>query len=162
MEEWRSVIGYEGYYDVSNFGNVRRIMSGHGAVVGKILKSHTSNGGYRMVSLCRDCKKEDRSIHSLVAEAFIGTPGGKQVNHIDGIKTNNSSENLEYLTCSENHSHAYAIGIRTQKLSRDDLAIISSMLRSRSQRYVAARFGVSRPAISYHVRRNTGGMFTTV
>lgn len=120
LEEWRPVVGYEGIYDISSHGRVRRIGKaartgrgrGGGAQIGRVLKPQP-NGGYRQVYLWRDGKQKPRLVHCLVAEAFIGpVPPGHEVNHCDGNKTHNWIGNLEYLTRSKNLEHAYRTGLR--------------------------------------------------
>ena len=68
--------------------------------------------GYLCVDLCNK-KTKRHSIHRLVAFAFCSNPNKyNHVNHIDGNKSNNNSENLEWVTCSQNHKHAFKIGLR--------------------------------------------------
>ena len=108
--EWRSVVGYEGIYEVSERGDVRRCLSGKGARAGYVLKGRRRNG-YFMVQLCRGGVPSDVYIHHLVAAAFLGErPETYEVNHIDTDKMNNHRTNLEYLTKGQNLAHAYANG----------------------------------------------------
>lgn len=104
MEIWKEV--YENTnYEVSNTGRVRRKGSDIDKVSGK-------RKGYPTVKLCKDGKESKRTIHRLVAEAFIPNPDNKpDVNHIDGIKDHNNVENLEWVTKSENMRHAYRTGL---------------------------------------------------
>ncbi len=82
-------------------------------LTGRVLRPMTITGGYYMVHLRKDGLTVPCKIHRLVAEAFIGpAPEGLQVNHRDGVKTNNRAENLEWVTRSENMQHAYAMGLR--------------------------------------------------
>lgn len=120
-EQWRAVVGYEGTYEVSNFGAVRRSGKaarngngrGGGARIGLQLKHHLVNGGYQVVQLWQDGRPKTRLVHRLVTEAFLGpVPNGCEVNHKDGNKLNNSCANLEYVTHSENNRHAYQTGLR--------------------------------------------------
>jgi len=75
----------------------------------KWLKPATTSNGYKSVRL----NNKTQNLHRLVAEAFCDKPEGcNQVNHIDGDKTNNHASNLEWVTMSENHKHAYFTGIR--------------------------------------------------
>ena len=105
QEEWKDVVGYEGFYLVSNLGNVRR--------KGKLnLKKPTPRFGYLQVELCDGRKPKIQSIHRLVAMAFIDNPENKkEVNHINGKKDDNSAVNLEWATRRSNLDHAMAIGL---------------------------------------------------
>lgn len=108
MEEvWLKIEGYCGKYEVSNMGNVRSLKGKT-----KLLQQRTLNSGYLYVSLTSNCKSNNKTVHRLVTEAFIPNPEGKGfVNHIDGNKTNNCANNLEWVTKSENMKHAYKNGL---------------------------------------------------
>ena len=112
QEIWKPIVGYEGYYEVSSFGRVRRIKGGCGTQVGKILEPCPLPNGYLYLCLSVNNKTERLSIHRLVCSAFHENPENKPcVNHIDGNKTNNYAENLEWVTASENMQHAYRTGL---------------------------------------------------
>lgn len=113
-EIWKPVVGYEGLYEVSNLGNIRRIWR-YGKPWVHTLKSKTTRDGYLEATLTKNSKAKSIRTHRIVAMAFLGHPDGKEVNHIDGNKKNNSVENLEWVTPSENQKHAYRIGL--QKVS---------------------------------------------
>lgn len=105
MEYWRFVPGYEFLYEVSSAGNIRNFRTG------TIRKPALHPTGYFLVDLWRFGSKKTFRVHRLVAMAFLENPGGRaQVNHIDGNKTNNHLENLEWATGSENTRHAITIG----------------------------------------------------
>lgn len=105
-EVLKDVIGYEGLYEVSNKGVV------YGRKRNNILKFRINHKGYCQLSLCKDNKKKETTIHRLVAIAFLPNPKNKpQVNHIDGNKQNNNVENLEWNTPKENIIHAYKTGL---------------------------------------------------
>ena len=112
-EIWKDIIGYEGLYQVSNFGEVRRLHSGRRKLPPTKLKPRRINGqhgktNYLSVNLCKSARAHNYQVHRLVAEAFIPNPDNKpQVNHIDGDPSNNSSDNLEWVTRSENELHAF-------------------------------------------------------
>lgn len=104
---WKDVKGYEGLYQVSEDGKVRRI---YDTKPPRILKGKP--GLYPTVSLCKNCIKKSYNIHRLVAEAYIDRPvGTEEVNHKDGDKWNNDVSNLEWVTQRENIDHArYVLG----------------------------------------------------
>lgn len=112
-EEWRPVVGYEGWYSVSSHGRVRRDRTGRRTHSGLILKQVVrSSDGYLAVGLSKDSKSRLINVHILVCEAWHGVrPDGKTVNHIDGIKTNNAPPNLEWVTPKENSEHAVKFGL---------------------------------------------------
>lgn len=111
MEEWRTIEGYDGQYEVSRNGKVR---SNNYMGKGKTREMKPwNNGGYLRVTLTRNKKKSNRLLHRIVAEAFIPNPEGKpEVNHKDGNKLNNSADNLEWSTRKENLDHADTTGLR--------------------------------------------------
>lgn len=108
-EVWRSVLGFEGVYEVSSLGNIRRIAKSRGAVPGRVLRPGTNRreGGYQFVFLYRDNRRNRLYVHRLVAAAFHGpAPDGCEVNHRDGDQSNCAASNLEWVTKSENARHA--------------------------------------------------------
>lgn len=110
-EEWRPVVGFEGKYFVSNLGNVKGIVRSGSS--GDMLKPIPNKFGYLSVHLYDHPRNKAFLIHRLVATAFIPNPENKRtVNHIDGNKLNNCVSNLEWATYSENHKHAYRIGLK--------------------------------------------------
>ena len=115
IEEWRSIERAAGHYEVSNWGRVRRaVVGGHNTYVGRLLKPFTVPAGYLHVSFFIRGRTWKPSIHTLVAAAFHGPPPTPrhQVNHIDAVKTNNHTANLEWSTPVENTAHAFALGLR--------------------------------------------------
>lgn len=105
METWKKVVEFPGY-EVSNLGNVRN------SETGKCLKPGKHRQGYRLIWFSDSEGRHGRSVHRTVAEAFIPNPENKpQINHIDGDKTNNKVDNLEWSTGSENMIHAYSTGL---------------------------------------------------
>lgn len=112
-EAWRPVVGYEGIYSVSDYGKVRREKYAYGHLAGKILNGDWDRFGYHRVVLFRENQggrgKERCSSHRLVLSAFVGPANGRQCNHKNGIKNDNRLENLEWVTSSENHRHAFDV-----------------------------------------------------
>lgn len=102
---WKEIEGYKNYL-VSDEGQI------YSKFLGRCLKPDISIFGYKRVSLRNATGAKHFSVHSLVAEAFIGPrPEGLQVNHKDENKLNNQVENLEYVTPKENSNH----GTRTER-----------------------------------------------
>lgn len=103
--EWRPVKDYEGVYEVSSLGEVRR--------VSYLLKPSNSHYGYPQLTLTKNGKNQNKPLHRIVAEAFHDNPEGKPtVNHKDGDKQNPHKDNLEWATHSENSLHAVRTGLR--------------------------------------------------
>lgn len=108
IEIWRDVNGYEGLYQVSNLGRLRRMFK-NGKV--NFLSGKKDKDGYVEVILSKNQTKKFARLHRLVADAFAPNPENKpQVNHKDRNKENNAASNLEWVTGSENTIHAYATG----------------------------------------------------
>lgn len=117
-EEIKPVVGFESRYDVSNRG---RVIS---SLTGRDLRPGPTSRGYLSVVLYDGSKpKKPRSflVHRLVAAAFIGpNPDGHIVNHVDGDKTNNRVENLEYVAHRENSLHAEYNGLAPRRYRGQD------------------------------------------
>lgn len=113
---WKNIVGFEGFYQVSNIGSVRSldrtVKYKDGIIVpykGQPLSPRDNGKGYKYISLTKNNKPHRFYIHRLVATYFIPNPlNRKEINHIDGNKGNNCVENLEWCTRSENNKHAYA------------------------------------------------------
>lgn len=113
-EVWKPVVGYEGRYEVSNAGRVRSLIDtgGKPRVKPMIRKLRMMKSGYLSVTLWNHGKVRLMKPHRLVAEAFLDKPDGAEcVNHINGDKTDNRVENLEWCTLSENTRHAIRTGL---------------------------------------------------
>lgn len=155
-EEWKAVVGYEGWYEVSSLGRVRRTKSYYSTRVGRILKTQMRSG-YPSVSLGRG-KPKHATTHSLVMQAFCGPyPAGLEVNHRDGNPTNNALSNLEWASKSENALHGFRIGKRLPttgerngqaKLTEAQAKAILSAPAERGHGVLAKQFGISRQTVS--------------
>lgn len=112
---WQDVVGFEGLYTVSSAGAVVSSGAYIKSRKGVPLKANpTGTSKYLYVKLWKNGKMYNRSVHRLVAQAFVENPGRKPtVNHKDGDKTNNNAANLEWVTLAENLQHAYATGLMT-------------------------------------------------
>lgn len=108
--KWRTIKGYEGRYQVSNTGLLRKTDSLKILKIQPTGRDYKSGGGYKTKSFWSKGKKHTRTVHSLVLEAFVGKrPKGYQCNHIDGNKHNNFVSNLEWMTPSQNMKHRYDV-----------------------------------------------------
>lgn len=158
QEIWLPVIGYEGSYEISNFGNVKSVdrwinyPSSIRHKYGKEIKikafSQFAKGihlvqcivssGYSAVSLKINSINKTASIHQMVATVFIENKNNlPQVNHIDGNKLNNHVNNLEWCTASHNMIHAFRMGLKKPnigesaggcKLTTNDVLAIRQMI----------------------------------
>lgn len=115
--EWCRICGFE-QYEVSNFGEVRSWHKGQP----KLLSTPpVKEGSYHAAHLHKGGKNVSVLVHRLVAAAFIPNPDKKpQVNHINGIKSDNRAENLEWCTQSENNLHAFSSGLRAPACGEDN------------------------------------------
>lgn len=131
QEIWKDVQGYEGYYKISNFGNVKSVerqaerkafkrkyflvereLEQSNFFVKEKELSKCKRTGYYVVYFWRNNKQSSFQIHRLVAIHFIENPLNKEmVNHLDGDKLNNHISNLEWVTVKENNQHAYDTGL---------------------------------------------------
>lgn len=184
MEEvWKDIDGFEGYYQVSNLGKVKSVdryvknsslSSGIQHIKEKMLKPSDNGSGYLFVALCKNRKYSQKTIHTLVANAFILNPENKPtVNHKDGNKYNNCVENLEWATYQEQSEHAVRIGLKTgwsedarrrvgeASKARESKAVrcitTGEVFPSMRQAEIAYGLGSSTVSTSIYECRETGG-----
>lgn len=109
QEIWKDVVGFEGLYKVSNFGNVKSLR------IGKILIPSITIHGYKRITLCKNGNRENKVIHRIVAEAFLDNPKSLPcVNHKDENKLNNCVENLEWCDIKYNTNYGTCIERRSK------------------------------------------------
>ena len=114
MEQWKSIAGYEGIYEVSDLGRVKSLKHGKE----RILKPGKDRGGYLQVVLYKDGKKKMLLVHRLVADAFIPNQNNLDtVNHKDEVKTNNVASNLEWMSQKDNLNY----GTRNKRASESKI-----------------------------------------
>jgi hypothetical protein len=122
IEKWLPVTGYETLYLVSNAGNVKSL------VTNKILSACGSR--YAQVVLSNNGKKKNFLVHRLVAMAFIDNPNNYEtINHKNGNRKDNRVNNLEWVTVSQNVTHAYRNNLnkKFKKVVREDGVVYDSM-----------------------------------
>lgn len=118
MEEWRDIKGYEGLYQVSNYGRIKSL-NYHRRNVEKILTPIKHSNGYYYINLFKNKKGKIYRMHRLVAIAFIPNPNNYQlINHKDENKANNNVENLEWCTSKYNSNYGACIEKRVEKQSK--------------------------------------------
>ena len=156
VEVWKDVVGFESLFLVSNFGEVYSKRSS------KILKQNLHNNGYFTIATKiggRNGKDVCFKVHRLVATAFLPNIENKPyVNHIDGVKTNNNVNNLEWCTAKENTDHAIRTGLLdyskrsvVKVLNEDQISFIKEkykpFCREFGSKSLAKMFGVSKSTI---------------
>lgn len=162
-EAWRAAVGYEGRYEVSDLGRVRRIAHGHSAKPGQIVGSLTLP--YAKVVLSdSDHKRKTWRIHQLVLEAFVGPcPTGLECRHLDGNTHNNNLSNLTWGTRTDNAHDRVVHGTWThgelhgQARLTDEIVREARRLRSDGQTILslANQYGVCRQTMSNALRGKT-------
>ena len=149
MEIWKDIPDYEGLYQVSNLGRVKSFYKG-----GRILKPLPVRSGYLRVALTfYDGSIHFIPIHRLVLIAFSQNMGNMQVNHINGIKTDNRLENLEWVTPSENAlSFGYHSRIKNRRRKVRATHLDGRTILFESRQAAAEYFGCSDSEIKYNSR----------
>lgn len=158
MEIEKAIVGFESY-KIHKDGYVTSTRSG------RILKTDLVGKGYYLVTLSEKGNKKREYIHRLVGFAFIPNPDKKPfINHINGIKTDNRVENLEWITHKDNLRHAYDNGLcptsmkakQGAKLSESEVLEIRSLILAGTRRdLIAKQFNVSKTCIQYIHKRKT-------
>lgn len=126
VEIWKSIEGFDGRYEVSNLGQVRalprlqrfchwRTGEWHERQTKlRVVSTQLVNSGYLIVHLSHEYQRQALLVHRLVALAFLPPSDLPEVNHKNGVKTDNAASNLEWVSRSENKVHAVAHGLNVQ------------------------------------------------
>jgi hypothetical protein len=164
FEQWKNIIGYEGIYSISNLGRVKSA-NYNGTNTQRIMKSRVGMVGYVIINFHKNLKRKTKTIHRLLAIHFIPNPENKkEVNHIDGDKSNCNIENLEWCTRSENKIHAHKLGLEKarkgvssnfSKLTEVQVLEIRKVNKSMFQKDIAKMYNVSRATITMILNRRT-------
>ena len=120
MEEiWKDIPKFEGLYQASNFGRIKSLANKSNHKEEKILKQRVDHKGYLQLTLYKNNKKINKKVHRLIAQTFISNYNNlPQINHIDGNKTNNNIDNLEWCNNSYNQLHANRMGLNKNRIKR--------------------------------------------
>ena len=161
--QWKDVVGFEDYYEVSNTGIIkskaRKLNRKDGKKMFKRafeLHPAVDPGGYLRTMFCIDLKNTTVKVHRIVAEAWVKgkTKKRNEVNHKDGIKQNNEADNLEWVTHAENCQHSYDMGLQKPrrgstnnlaKLTESDIPKIRQLFKDGwSSRKIAALYNMDK------------------
>lgn len=170
QEIWKPIQGFEGIYEVSNVGRIRSLPKivntwyGCRRVSGRVRSFSKNSQGYLSIHMHNGGKTFRAYVHRVVAQAFVDNPKcAQQVNHIDGDKSNNRADNLEWCSPSENCIHAIenrlyenAKGERSSfaKLTEDQVREIRHRAAlGHMHKDIAIDFRVGRKAITKIVNR---------
>lgn len=161
MKKWKYIVGFEGHYKISNHGDVLSTKR----VRNKVLKNRINSYGYHHVYLSKDGKQFERLVHRLVMQHFSNDTPKETVNHIDGNKTNNHIDNLEWATRSEQMIHAYKHNLKkpslhaVRVLTDEEAKEIRSLYVPHCKQYgmiaLAKKYNVSNSTIDKLVRNVT-------
>jgi hypothetical protein len=161
IETWKDVPGYEGLYQASTLGRIRRHETK------RVIKTPKNSNGYCQLNLHVRGHRTHVLAHRVVAATFIGPcPAGKEINHIDTVRQNNRIHNLEYVTPKENTAHATKLGRRwynwgekvgTSRLKINEVLTIrqlkeSGIFTGRQQCFI---FGIAKSTYDHVVARKT-------
>lgn len=151
----KDIKGFEQYYSISDDGKV------YSKVRNIYLKLNNKKNGYVYVTLQVKNKKYTKRVHRLVAEAFIPNPQNKPfVNHIDGNKSNNVVQNLEWVTGSENNIHAMNLGLFDPRKQCHIYELIDPngklIQKFKGIKNIIAFIGLKKSSISYYISKNNG------
>ncbi len=151
--EWRTIQELGNAYEVSEYGDIRRIAWGKGAQPGLILKPFLHRKGYLSIAVTRGVGKKTRGfVHKFVALAFLGPrPKDLEINHKDGNKLNNHYLNLEYVSRRKNYDHAISLHLHAHGEAHTHAKLTEEKVKEIRRRYkngermkdLAREFGVS-------------------
>jgi len=150
VEIWKPVPDYEGLYEVSNLGRVKRVARGRGTYVGRILNYSPSRGGYMRVKLMKNGTYKKLFVNRLVLLAFVGTPPlGYLSLHGDDNPQNNCLNNLRWGTYLDNSQDKRVNNRNDYPLTKTDVLEIRNLaLKGISRKQLAKQFCVGKSTIN--------------
>lgn len=149
IEEFRDIPGYEGVYEVSNLGRVRRN--------GKILKPGKNRDGYLLVSLSKNGIRKTVRVHRLVALSFLSNPNNlPEINHRDENRTNNTVDNLEWCTRDYNINYSQAKPVLQYDLQGNFIREWPSMIKIERETGIN-RHDISQCCLGLYHHKTAGG-----
>lgn len=161
-EVWRSVVGFEGHYDVSNKGRMKSLQRTIETELTififkeRIMKLQRK-WDYLGINIRKNKKYTQISVHRLVAQAFLSNPNNHpQVNHKNGIKHDNRVENLEWVTAKENTNHAFTTGLKVPLKGEENpmSKITEEMVRGIREVYATGHVSQVNVAKQYGITRD--------
>lgn len=158
-EIWKPIIETDGQYEISSFGRIKKLFHRRGGKKypcnpHKIFEG-TNSRGYVATNIRYNGKASPQMVHRLIAAAFIPNPKNLPfINHIDGVKSNNSISNLEWCTQKENNHHATRIGLVPRPKGKDvwcskltEEQVLEIFNSNESGLVLAAKYGVRHSTI---------------
>ncbi|ELC8411524.1 NUMOD4 domain-containing protein [Clostridium perfringens] len=161
-EEWRDIKGYEGLYQVSNYGRIKSLLGWNGKRYVKRTKilapsSQQLNINYcrSVVKLSKNGERKDYKVHRLVAKAFLDNPNNYDVvNHKDGNPLNNNVENLEWCTQKQNIRHALENELKVSRIKTIDRETMVSLLNNNfSYDEISKMLGVAKGTVFNYIKK---------
>ena len=152
MQVWKDIRDYEGLYQISNLGNVKRSKR---ESTGRLLNPYVNSHGYLTVSLSKNGDVSREIVHRLVAKAFIKQPLGQNVvNHLDGNPLNNRVDNLEWCTQKQNIIHAIENELIIHRIKTIDRETMLDLLNNNfNYDEIAGILGVAKGTVFNYIRK---------
>jgi len=161
-EIWKDVQGYEGIYEISNFGRVKSIerksFNGKGFYDRKeyIMENHLNRMGYLYVHLCKNNMGRTIAVHRLVGKHFVEKVDNKtHLNHIDGNKLNNNVNNLEWVTPKENGEHAARLFLKANEEDHPSAKLTNNEVLNIYKSFKNGRYTIKELCNKYKVAYST-------
>lgn len=161
MENWKDIEGYEGLYQVSNIGRVKRL-AGFKCNVERFLTGSKDKDGYILICLSKDGNAKKYKLHRLVALHFIPNIENKpEIDHINTIKTDNRVENLKWVTRKENANNPFTIKHHKRVCSEETKRKIGTANKGKQPRKGAVLTDETKNKISKSLKEYYGRTFIT-